>query len=161
MRYYVYTFLLALALAGGCKKETTYVYDVDKLEVRKPAGAKDNVKSQAEFIAIAYTDITGQTVSSSIMEQLLAPYQAFSDQKLLEQMIVKSFVNISDNRIPTDTEMRTDVEAFVTATYERLYNRAPDEFELYAVTKMIKEDAAFTAREVYFAMMTADEYRYY
>lgn len=153
--------LLALLLMAGCKKETTYVYGLEDVPVNKPAAAKDRVKSQTEFIAIAYSDLTGNNVSVNTLESFLAPYLAFGDQKLIEQMIIKSFLNNTNVTIPSNTSMRADIEAFVTDCYTRFYNREPDEFELWYLKDLIEKDANITPTEVYFALMTSDEYRYY
>lgn len=153
--------LLAILLMASCKKETTYVYNVNDVQVNKPAGEKSNVKQQAEFIAIAYADLTGTNVSSSTLEALLAPYQAFGDQKLIEQMIIKSFLNLPAATVPTSSAMRADVDAFMTDTYNKFYNREPDEFELWYFNKLITDDADITPQMVYLAILTSDEYRYY
>lgn len=160
MKNLIYTPLLLLLLVS-CKKETTYVYDVADVEVSKPAAEKDRVKSQTEFIAIAYSDLTGNNVNVNTLETFLAPYQAFGDQKLIEQMIIKSLLNLSNANIATNTNMRADVNAFVTDCYTRFYNREPDEFELWYFKDLIEQDANITPTEVYFAIMTSDEYRYY
>lgn len=153
--------LLIVTSLASCKKETTYVYNVNDVEVNKPAGEKDNVKQQAEFIAIAYADLTGSNVSTSTLEKLLAPYQAFGDQKLIEQMIINSFLNSPDVNLPTAVYMRADVDVFMTETYNKFYNRDPDEFELWYFNKLITDDGDITPQMVYLAIMTSDEYRYY
>ena len=45
--------------------------------------------------------------------------------------------------------------------YKKLFNRTPDEYELWFVTDMIQKDTALTAELIYFSLMTANEYRYY
>lgn len=152
---------IILLLLAGCKKETTYVYNVNDVQVSKPAAAKDRVKSQAEFIAIAYADLTGNNVSVNTLETFLAPYQAFGDQKLIEQMIIKSFLNNGNANIPDNAAMRADTEAFIMDSYTRFYNREPDEFELWYFIDLIENDNNITPIEVYYAIMTSDEYRYY
>lgn len=153
--------MLAILLWGCQKKETTYVYQVDDVEVNKPASEKSNVKSQTEFIAIAYADLTGNNISSTALEDLLAPYRAFGDQKLIEQMIIKSFLNNPNIDIPTKTEMLADVDVFITDAYKRFYNREPDEFELWQMKSFIGDGSGVEPQLVYYAIMTSDEYRYY
>lgn len=161
MTKHISLWLLVVALLVGCKKETTYVYNVNDVQVNKPAGEKDNVKQQAEFIAIAFADLTGNNVSTSTLETLLAPYQAFGDQKLIEQMIIKSFLNLPEANVPPASTMRAGIDAFMTDAYNKFYNREPDEFELWYFNELITEDADITPQMVYLAIMTSDEYRYY
>lgn len=155
-------FALGLALLfTSCKKEENYIYEVNDVKVLQDKGDKVNVKSQTEFIAIAYADIFGAGIDRNSMELLLAPYQAFGDQKLIEQMIIKSFLNVPDADVPTKAEMDADPAKFITDAYTKFLARRPDEFELWHFEKTFTEDPTITPDMFYFAMLTSNEYRYY
>lgn len=158
---YVWTILVVASLASGCKKETLYVYDVNTVNVEQEGGIKQHPKTTTEFISIAYSDLFGSTISNTDLQKLNVAYSAFGDRKLIEDMIVKNFLNNNAIAIPSKAQMQNDVSKFVTDTYKKLYNRLPNEYEKYYVTKVINADANITPVLVYYAMMTSNEYRYY
>lgn len=158
---------LLLAFLGGvvglisCKKDNVYIYEVNDVEIGQPDADKPNVKSTTEFISIAYSDLFGGQISQAKLVNLQLVYAAFGDLKLMEEMIIKNFLNESGVEIPTNTEMRADVGKFVEETYIKFYNRRPNEFEKWHVVNTINEDTQLTPELVWFAMMTSNEYRYY
>jgi hypothetical protein len=158
---YVLTLLFFALLANGCKKEEQYVYDVNPVTVEQEGGIKQHPKTNTEFISIAYSDLFGTTISNADLQKLNVAYSAFGDRKLIEDMIVKNFLNDASIAIPSKAQMQNDVPKFVTDTYKKLYNRLPNEYEKYYVIKVINADATITPSLVYYAMMTSNEYRYY
>jgi len=155
--------MLALASISwsGCKKETTYIYEVDDVRVRKDEGSKDVNKTMVEFISIAYADVMGSTINQTQLGQLSLLYLAFGDKRLIEDLLVKNMLNASTAQIPSDASMRADIDAFVEQTYLKLYNRLPNELEHFTLKKSIQDDSQLRPDMVYYSMMTADEYRFY
>jgi len=160
-RHMVWMLCAAMLFFASCKKEELYVYEVNDEKVRQEKGDKNNVKSQTEFIAIAYSDLFEMGIDRPTLELLLAPYQAFGDQKLIEQMIIKSFLNVPGASIPTKQAMDADRAQFVTNAYIKFLAREPDEFELWHFEQLFAEDPSITPDLFYFAILTSDEYRYY
>ncbi len=156
-----YLLLITFVLASGCKKETHYIYDVNPVIVEQEGGIKQHLKTNTEFISIAYGDLFVSTISNNDLQKLNVAYSAFGDRKLIEDMIIKNFLNNPSTAIPTKAQMQSDVSKFVTETYKKLFNRLPNEYEKYYLTKAIQADAAITPELVYYAMMTSNEYRYY
>ena len=70
-------------------------------------------------------------------------------------------INRPESLLPSNQTMRADVDLFVVNAYQKLYNRSPNELEVFTLKKNINENAQMTAVMVYYAMMTSDEYRYY
>lgn len=154
------TIAASLSLSS-CKKETIFVYGIEDVNVRRKGDNKQNKKNEVEFISIAYNDIFGASPSQTLLSRLSVIYVAFGDKKLLEDLIIRNMLNSPSANIPTDLHMRTNVEQFVREVYLQLYNRAPDEFEAWKLKEYIQSDLNLTVQHVYYAMMTADEYRYY
>lgn len=159
--YHSFLFLLILLSLAACKKEPVYVYEVDDVTVRKPDSEKKNVKSTTEFISIAYSDLFGSQITQAKLVNLQLAYAAFGDLKLMEELIIKNFLNESGVDIPSNTEMRNDAGKFVDDSYIKFYNRRPDEFEKWHVVSVINDDTQLTPELIWFAMMTSNEYRYY
>lgn len=153
--------ILTVLAFASCKKETIFIYGIEDVDVRRNGGNKQNLKNEIEFISIAYNDIFGTSPSQSMLSQLSLIYLAFGDKKLLEDLIIKNMLNHASAQIPSDTQMRSNVEEFVHELYLRLYNRSPDEFEAWKLREFIESDPNLNVKEIYYAMMTADEYRYY
>jgi hypothetical protein len=145
----------------GCKKETDFVYEVNDVQVSKDKIGKGIPKSTVEFISIAYSDLVGSTISQNDLSRVTLLYLAFGDKRLIEDLLIKNIVNSPNVNIPTDDEMRSDITAFINSTYLKLFNRDPNEVELFTLRKQISENASITPKLVYYAMMTSDEYRYY
>lgn len=153
--------LLVLAVVSGCQKEKNIIYDVNDVNVDRPEGNKDYVKSLAEFISIAYTDLFGQNITQAQLQTLAVPYAGFGDLKLIEDMIIKNFLKEPNVIVPTNTEMRANVDQFVMDSYQKFFNRNPNEFELWHMGNLINENPDITPELVYYAIMTSNEYRYY
>jgi len=155
------TFLFLLFAVIGCKPDPDVIYQVNDVQVVRPTGQKGSQKSLTEFISIAYADIFEQNITQSDLIALSLPYQSFGDLKYIEDLIIRNFLNEPAALIPSDAEMRANVEAFITATYQRFFNRNPNEFEVWYVKNLIDDNPDITPELVYYSIMTSDEYRYY
>ncbi|MEO8149154.1 MAG: hypothetical protein ABI723_16025 [Bacteroidia bacterium] len=153
--------LIILFTLQSCTKEKVTSYEVNPVTVKQDGSAKQHVKTTLEFISIAYSDLYGTAITSDVLQKLNIAYSSFGDKKLIEDMIIRNFLNSPSIKIPTKAQMKNDVPKFVTDTYKKLYNRTPNEFENYFITKMINNDITITPELVYYSMMTSNEYRYY
>ena len=155
-------FLLSILIIVSCKKEKKVIYHVNDINITQNAAAKDHLKSTTEFISIAYSDIFGTVITTDKLADLSTMYRAFGDKKLIEEMVIKNFLNESTIQIPQiDRTSEITIQNFVSNSYKKLFNRTPDEYELWFVADMILKDDALTAELIYFSLMTANEYRYY
>ena len=155
-------FIFSILLLFSCKKEKNVTYQLNDVTIENNTANKDHLKSTTEFISIAYSDIFGTVISTNKLADLTTIYKGFGDKKLIEEMVIKNFLNEPTNLIPViDRTSETEIENFVTDTYKKLYNRNPDEYELWFVADMIAKDNDLTAELVYYSLMTSNEYRYY
>ncbi|MBX7181020.1 MAG: hypothetical protein K1X82_02820 [Bacteroidia bacterium] len=148
-------------LNQSCRKETAYIYGVTDVTISRTGANKENVKSTTEFISIAYSDIFGTTIPHSELVKLQAAYSAFGDQKLIEQLVIRNFLNQSGNTIPSATDMNSDLDKFIDQSYIKFFARHPNEYEAYYLKNLLISDPGITPELVYFSMMTSNEYRYY
>lgn len=156
-----FALIFVLLLAWSCKREEIYTYGVNDVTVEQPGAVKPNVKSDLEVISIAHTDLFGATIAPSDLSNLATSYQSFGDKRLIIDMIILNFLNEPNVQIPTDAEMRADLETFVREAYNRFFVRQPTAFEEWFVSDIISKDADITPELVYYAFMTSNEYRYY
>ena len=160
MKKIIFVFLISIVF-NSCKKETEYIYEVNDVQVSQENIGKGIPKSTIEFLSIAYSDIFGNTISQNQLNRLSLLYLAFGDKKLLEDLLIKNMINRPESLLPSNQTMRADVDLFIVNAYQKLYNRSPNELEVFTLKKNINENAQMTAVMVYYAMMTSDEYRYY
>ena len=155
-------FIFSLLLLFSCKKEKNVKYQLNDVTIENNSAHKDHLKSTTEFISIAYSDIFGTVISINKLADLTKIYKAFGDKKLIEQMVIKNFLNKPSIQIPQINRSSTStINTFVQNMYIKLYNRTPDEYELWFISNMIENDTDLTSELIYFSLMTANEYRYY
>ena len=172
--HYFFFVLLSIIMVGCTTEEVTkktirnvtqtdldHIFGVNDVTVSQDGVNKPNVKSTTEFISIAYSDIFGTTIDQNTLLELSYAYIAFSDKKLIEDMIIRNFLNQSGVTIPSQSEMTSDVGQFVRDTYKKFYNREPNEFEKWQVAELINNDGNMTPELAYYSFMTSNEYRYY
>lgn len=155
------TMLLGALLLTSCKKETIYTYGVDDVSIGQPGTEKPNLKSDLEFISIAYSDLFGTTIPPDELEEMALCYTSFGDKRLIIDMIILNLLNKPGLKIPSETTMMADPGAFTDATYRKLFVRDPSQFERWWLTNKITSDTALSPELVYYSLMTSDEYRYY
>jgi hypothetical protein len=160
-RILTYIVLSGIFILASCKKETKYTYAVNDVSVSTPGISKPNLKSNLEFISIAYSDLFGTTIKPNDLTDLSLCYLSFGDKKFIEDMIIRNFLNKPGVIIPTQSQMMSDVPKFVKDTYRKFFNRDPNEFEKWQVVNYISGTASITPELVYYAFMTSDEYRFY
>jgi|TARA_B110000444_G_scaffold214981_1_gene212648 hypothetical protein len=155
-------FLLSVLTLVSCKKEKKAVYILNDVNISQNSPNKDHLKSTTEFISIAYSDVFGTVISTNKLADLSAIYKAFGDKKLIEEMVIKNFLNEPSIQIPQiDRSSANTINTFTQNMYIKLYNRTPDEYELWFISNMIENDTDLTSELIYFSLMTANEYRYY
>ena len=155
-------FIFSVLLLFSCKKEKKITYHLNDVTIENNTANKDHLKSTIEFISIAYSDIFGTVISTNKLAELSQIYKAFGDKKLIEQMVIKNFLNESSIQIPQiDRSSSSTINIFVQNMYTKLYNRTPNEYELWFISNMIDKDDDLTSELIYFSLMTANEYRYY
>jgi len=158
----VYLSIFFLMIIASCQKEKSFLYEVEPVDVTQSGGSgKNNVKSTTEFISIAYTDIFATNIGTSYLQALNIVYTAFGDKKLIEDRIIRSFLNDPAAIIPASVSVSGDTTLFVVNAYKKIYNREPNEFEKYYSVQLIRNNPYMNARVIYYALMTSDEYRYY
>lgn len=151
--------LLGLLLAG-CKKEV-FVYEVDPVDVSQFSGDKQREKSNQEYAAILHANLFQTALSPSDLYKIDQCIQSIGDKQLAREVIISNFMNKPGVIIPSDAEMRADVNAFVTATYNRFLVRNPTEAEKTWFRNTIDADPNVTPELIYFSFALSEEYQFY
>ncbi|HLG34676.1 MAG TPA: hypothetical protein VI757_07305 [Bacteroidia bacterium] len=153
--------LVLLLGAMSCTKETTYLYQVNDINVSQSGNNKTTAKTTIEFISIAYADLFSTTISNGKLVELNTAYSSFGDKKLIEDRIIRQFLADTLLTLPTTVDMRNDIPLFVTKSYNKFFNRNPNDFEKNYLKNLIQNDTTITPAMLYYSFMTSNEYRYY
>jgi hypothetical protein len=158
MNKLIYISLLLFFVA--CQKdEKKYVYQVQEVYVEQPGADKPNVKASKQYISIAYSDVFGKAIPSTTLEDLTTTYIAFGDVAVVEDLIIRNFLNSSEALVPTDAQMRADIPTFIKNSFNQFYGREPNEQELWFFQKKITDNPALTPDVIYYSLLTSNEYR--
>lgn len=154
------SFVIILITIVGCKEET-YVYDVNEVTVNPNNSEKDKEKSVPQFISILYTNIYQKALSPDDLVEISELIASIGDKQIAYETILAKMITDPDVKIPTNGEMRADIEKFVIETYKRFYVRLPTEAEKTYFTNYLESNPDVTPVLVYFSFATANEYNYY
>lgn len=169
-------FVVLLLTLGACTKDeitqkvvnkqvymqAEYLYDLGNISLYQDGIKKPHVKTLNEFAAIAYSELFGTTIPSQKITELTQAYVSFGDKKMIEDLMIRNFLNLPGVQIPTISDMNADVTLFINNTYKKFYTRLPNEFELWQMKEYINNNSSTVTPElVYYTFMTSDEYRYY
>ena len=70
-------------------------------------------------------------------------------------------MNTADVKMPSNEEMRVNVEHFVIETYRKFYVRSPGELELTWFVNYIESNPKLTVEIIYTSFAASDEYLFY
>ncbi len=159
MKKWTLILLLGVSLSA-CKKEQVDVFVVDPVSV-KQSGNKQNLKSDLQFLSIAYTDLFGNQISNRDLQALMAGYNSIGDKQVIIDRIVRKMLTNSGIDRPSSAEMRDDIESFVKASFQRFFVREPSEMEVWYFTSVIEKNPDIQPEEIYYVLMSSEEYRYF
>jgi hypothetical protein len=80
---------------------------------------------------------------------------------LAREVIISNFMNRPQVQLPTNAEMRADLDGFITETYNRFLVRNPTEAERQWFKNYISTHPNVTPELVYFSFSLTDEYLFY
>lgn len=152
--------IICFSFFYSCKKKE-YVYELNSEQVVKSGVNKTNLKTNLEFISICYSDLFGTTITNDKLVILSTAYESFGDKKLMGDLIVRNFLTTPGVIIPSKSSMNSGLDAFITNSYKKFYNRLPNEMELWSLKNIIASDTTITPQQVYYSFLTSNEYRFY
>lgn len=153
--------LLLLMLAAGCNKKDHYIYDVNEVVTQSVNAEKKTLKSNQQYLAILYANLFQKSLSSKDLAQLMDVIESVGDKETVKEVIISSFMNDPAKIIPTDAEMRADIDQFISDTYVRFLVRNPSEAEKTWFRNFILSDPNVTPELVYMSFSLSDEYNFY
>ncbi|MDA9066491.1 hypothetical protein N9K26_01670 [Flavobacteriales bacterium] len=161
-----YSLLILFALGlSNCKKETLEdkVFQVNKVKLYPSASSKIKEKTESQWIAVLYTNLFQQALSAGDIYRAGQCITSIGDKELAREVIISNFMNSTSPipQIPTNGDMRADINKFIKDTYERFLIRRPTEGEKQYFRNEITNDPLRTAEIVYFSFALSNEYLFY
>ena len=86
---------------------------------------------------------------------------SIGDKRVAFETIVAKFIKDPEVIIPSNEDMRMNVDAFIIDTYKRFFVRLPTEAEKKWMTEYIESRPNMTPELIYYSFATSDEYYYY
>lgn len=163
----LYIIFFIPVLFASCKKEELKledrIFQIGKEKLYASAAEKDKLKNNSQWVAVLYTNLFQQALSASDLYKAGQCITSIGDKELAREVIISNFMNYTSPTpiIPTDTEMRNDINKFTTETFERFLIRRPTEAEKAYFRTFISNDPNVTAELVYFSFALSKEYLYY
>lgn len=161
MKKYLYILGFAMLLFFACQKEAPIRYGLTSTDILTPSVDKNKPKSEAQYIAVLYVNLFQKAISTSDQVEIERLLRSVGDKRLAYELIISSYMNDPQVILPSNVEMRADLDKFIIETYERFYVRPPSELELEYFKNYLENNPAITPELVYFAFAISDESFFY
>jgi len=168
MRYFI--LIIFTIFFFSCRTDTTiinesivdnYIYDINLEKIYQSNLDKTKSKTSEQFIGTIYSHYFQATISLSDLTDLSRLDNAIGDKQLSSELISNSLLSNSNIIIPTNDDMRADIESFVNNTYLRFYQREPSSYEVFELKQLIESNINLTPLLIYHAFTTSNEYKFY
>ncbi len=153
--------VMAIVLSLSCQKEVVTQYQIRDVALYSSASEKKNLKSDEQFISIMYTDIFEKSITNEQLLSMNRAYTSIGDKSLIIDILIKGLLADQSAKIPSMAAMRAEPEKFVEETYKRFLIRLPSKQEEWFLVNQIANNSKLEPIDIYYAILTSDEYRYY
>ena len=132
LKYPITLLLMTILVLSSCKKETkvvnetvvdNYIYEVDQVAVYQDNIEKTRQKTPEAFLSGVYANLFQMPIESNTLSDLTQIREATGDKQMADELFLNTFINDGGAVIPTDVQMRADLDAFIQATYLRFFLR--------------------------------------
>ena len=153
-------FFCLLVLATSCKKDDV-IYDVNQVNATSYNANKNKLKTIPQYISILYANLFQKALSANELVEITNCIESIGDKQVAHEIILSNFMNKSGVTMPSDSLMRTDVNAFIEQTYKRFYVRDLTEAEREFFLNFFASHPDVSVEMVYSAFSLSNEYQFY
>ena len=150
-----------ILLLGSCKRETHVTFGVEEANLYEDKALKTKSKNEAVYISVLYTNLYQTPISPSQLYKTQAVIYSIGDRNVANEMVLSNYFNTQGLTIPSNAEMRADIESFVVETYKRFFLRYPSEGEKTWMIQYITRNSQLSVEMIYTGFAASDEYQYY
>lgn len=144
----------------SCKKDENN-YGLNNQHILPANAEKTKLKSPEQFVSILYANLFQTALSSADLYEVSQCIQSVGDKELVHEVLISNYMNDGAVELPSNEEMRSNIELFVIETYHRFLVREPSEAELQYFKNYISSNPNVNPEMVYFAFALSNEYQYY
>jgi hypothetical protein len=152
-------FLAVALFSSSCEKEP--VYDVNEVQLLPDNASKTKVKTDQQYVSILYANLFQTALSSGDLFEVSQCIQSIGDKELAREVVISNYMNRPTVQLPSDADMRANLDTFIVQTYNRFLVRNPTEGERQYFKNYISTHPNVTPEMVYFSFALSDEYLYY
>lgn len=153
-------FFCLSVLAISCKKDDI-IYDVNQVNATSYNANKNKLKTISQYISILYANLFQKALSANELVEITNCIESIGDKQVAHEIILSNFMNKSGVTMPSDSLMRTDVNAFIEQTYNRFYVRDLSEAEREFFLNFFASHPDVSVEMVYSAFSLSNEYQFY
>lgn len=161
MRAFDILLFISLLFVAACGSNDRYLYEVNTIDVLASNDHKSRQKSEDQYLATLYTNLFQQSVSGNKLADMREVLASFGDKDLGRQMLISRLLIDPAVNIPTNEEMRADLDAFVLETYRRFLVREPSMAELTYLKNILIKNPQLTPDMIYLSFTLSEEYQFY
>ncbi|MEM7374931.1 MAG: hypothetical protein AAF587_40435 [Bacteroidota bacterium] len=155
-------FFLLLLLSICCSSpEDSYLYEINPIELTSSTIEKTKQKTTDQYISILYANLFQKALSANELVEIRQSIESIGDKNLAHEIVISNFMNRSDVLVPSDEEMRADLDQFLLDTYKRFLVREPSQAEKKFLKTMILSNPDIQPELVYFSFAMSEEYQFY
>ena len=160
-KYILRVIILALVLGSSCKKKPEPLFILNNVELYPNSASKTKVKSNQQWLSILHANLFQSSLSSNELFEMSECISSIGDKELAREVIISNFMNEEGVIMPSEDQMRSDLETFVNETYVRFLVRYPSASEKTWYVNYIDNNPYVTPELVYFSFALSNEYLYY
>ncbi len=155
----IFLFLFLTVATSACKEDP--IYEVNEVQLLPSNASKTKLKTDQQYVSILHANLFQTALSSGDIFEVSQCIQSIGDKGLAREVIISNFMNRTEVQLPTNAEMRADLDRFITETYNRFLVRNPTEAERQWFKNYISTHPNVTPELVYFSFSLTDEYLFY
>jgi hypothetical protein len=160
MKKIIFLFFCFSVFATSCKKDDI-IYDVNQVNATSYNANKNKLKTISQYISILYANLFQKALSANELVEITNCIESIGDKEVAHEIILSNFMNKSGVTMPSDSLMRTDVNAFIEQTYKRFYVRDLTEAEREFFLNFFASHPDVSVEMVYSAFSLSNEYQFY
>ena len=153
-------FFCLSVFATSCKKDDI-IYDVNQVNATSYNANKNKLKTISQYISILYANLFQKALSANELVEITNCIESIGDKEVAHEIVLSNFMNKSGVTMPSDSLMRTDVNAFIEQTYKRFYVRDLTEAEREFFLNFFASHPDVSVEMVYSAFSLSNEYQFY
>jgi hypothetical protein len=168
MQVFKIVFIGFLLLFSSCKKEveqtivySNVIYELDDVKIYSSNAEKTKQKSPELLLSIMYSDIFNQGIPTNKLLEIAELSASNGDKTMFTEMIFSQFLTEPTASVPTDSQMRANLDVFIEDNYIRFFQRKPTAYEKIYLESLISGNSAITVENVFTSFALSNEYYFY